>query len=347
VLATASLVLAACGGDEAGDSPSRADEGRKTGSPNRSQEGGGGATVSGRYRAFVALEDGDAVGVLGGPPWRLLRRIAVPRGPHNVAASPDGRYVAVSSPPAGRVTLIRTRTATVVARAVVAGRPHDVAFTPDGHRLWVTAESDRRLVKLSVPGGGRVFSRGTGGPPHDLDVYRREVWVTIDGSSAAEVRSAGAGRLLARAPLGIAPHDVAFEPRGRRVWLSNWSSSLLTVASVRSRRRLATLQVGTEPHHFAFGLGCLWASDNGGGALVRIDPDSRRIRGRTRLGPGPHHVAIAGNNVLVAVNGSGRVAAVSARGRLLRTLRMGAGPHGIAAVAITARASALRERSCR
>lgn len=90
--------------------------------------------------AYVALERADAVAALRGRPWRLVSRLRVPAGPHNVAASRDGGFVAVSSPPAEAVTIIDARRARVRARVRVAGRPHDVDFSPDGRFLWVTAE---------------------------------------------------------------------------------------------------------------------------------------------------------------------------------------------------------------
>jgi hypothetical protein len=56
------------------------------------------------FRAVVALEEADSVGILAGPPWRRVKRIRVARGPHNVDASPRGGVVAVTSPPADVVT---------------------------------------------------------------------------------------------------------------------------------------------------------------------------------------------------------------------------------------------------
>lgn len=281
-------------------------------------------------RVLVALERDGQVAVLGARPrWRVVRRVAVPAGPHNLAASAGLGLAAVTSPPADRVTVMNA-SGRIVARARVAGAPHAVAFVPGAAVLWVSAERANRLVALD-PRSGRVLRRvATGGPPHDLAVSPdgRELWATIDRSSAVEVRSASTGRLLRRPVLGGAPHDIAFAPGGRRVWLSNFASGLLTVASAGGRR-LAAVRAGTEPHHFAFGLGRLWASDNGGGVLLRIGPGSRRVLGRVRVGAAPHHVAIAAGDVLVAVNGTGRVAVAARSGRLRFTLPVGSGPHGI------------------
>jgi DNA-binding beta-propeller fold protein YncE len=156
--------------------------------------------------------------------------------------------------------------------------------------------------------------------------------VTIDGSPAVEERDARSGRLVAVRRPGGMPHDIAFRPRGDEVWLSNWRSGTLTVASSRSGRALARIAAGAEPHHFAFGLGAVWASDNGGGSLVRIEPATRRVLRRASVGPAPHHVAVAGRHVLVAINGTGRLAVVSWRGRVIRSVAVGGGPHGIAAL---------------
>ena len=263
------------------------------------------------YIAYVALERAGQVAVLRDRPWRLASRLRVSAGPHNVAASPDGRYVAVSSPPADVVTIIDARQMRVRARVRVAGRPHDVDFSGDGRLLWVTAERANRLLLVSVTTGRIVRSMAASGPPHDLAVDHRRgrLWVTIDGSSAVEVRAASTGRLLHRPTLGAAPHDVGFAAGYGSVWLSNWNSGSLTVVDAASRRVRARVRVGVEPHHFAAGAGALWVSDNAGGLLLRVDLRSGRVRERARVGSAPHHVAVAGEDVLVAVHGHRRCCA--------------------------------------
>ena len=166
----------------------------------------------------------------------------------------------------------------------------------------------------------------------DVDARRDQLWVTIDGSSRVEVRNAATGRLVARPDLGVAPHDVVVAPNNSTIWFSNWSSGELTVVSLRSRRAAAHLRAGTGPHHFAFGLYGLWISVNAAGSVVTVDPAARRIVRSTEVGLAPHHIAVAGVLVLVAIHGRGRVAVVSRKGRLVDSIAVGDGPHGIAAV---------------
>lgn len=267
-----------------------------------------------------------------GPPWRLRRRTVVPRGPHNAAADPHGLSAAVTSPPADRVTILNPGGG--VRRSVrVQGSPHDVRYMPDGRRLWVTVEQGQRIVQLGAARGGIRRSVRVGGRPHDLAISPdgRRLWITIDGRRTVEQRDARSGRLIGIRRPGGMPHDLAFRGDDDEVWLSNWDSGSLTVASSRTGQPLAQVAAGAEPHHFAFGLGSVWATDNGGGELVRIAPGRRRVLSRTRVGREPHHVTVAGRAVLVAVNGTGRVAVASRRGRVVDVVRVGGGPHGIAA----------------
>lgn len=240
----------------------------------------------------------------------------VPAGPHNVVASATLGLAAVTSPPADRVTVLDAG-GRIRFRAPVAGSPHDAVFARRGGRdlLWVSAERAGKLVALDARTGRVVRSRRTAAAPHDLAASPDgRLWVTLDGTGAVEIRHAATGALLRRPRVGGAPHDVAFAPDGRQVWLSNWNSSALTVAT-GGGTRIGSLQAGAEPHHFSFGLGRLWASDNGAGRLLRVDPSRRRVVGGTPVGPAPHHVAV-----------------VAPDGRRLRVVAVGAGPHGIDAL---------------
>jgi hypothetical protein len=337
LVAPALLTLAtvpglSCGGDGApqrDEDPPQVDEPRAQ--PAEREE----AQVE--HRAFVALEGEDAVAVVAGPPWRVIRRVSVPAGPHNVVASRDGRHVAVTSPPGEATTLLRAPGGRVTAEVPIPGGPHDADFNPVGTRLWVAAEDGQRLVKLSVASGEVVGERSATGPPHDLAVSPdgEELWVTLGRVPIVEVRSAEEGRLLERPDLGEAPHDLIFEPEGGRIWFSNWTSGRLTVADAEERDAADRVEAGRVPHHFAFGAGCLWVSDHADGYVARFDPGSPPdLVGRTNVGGELHHVAAAGRYILVAEHDRGELAVLSPRGEVRDRLRVGAGPHGVAAITV-------------
>ena len=67
---------------------------------------------------------------------------------------------------------------------------------------------------------------------------------------------------------------------------------------MKALRAPAALVVCPAPHHFAFALGCLWASDNSGGRVLRLEWRRVRVRRRVRLGAAPHGIAVVGPNAV-------------------------------------------------
>jgi hypothetical protein len=96
-----------------------------------------------RFTVFVALEQADRVAVVNGPPWHVVHRVRVPAGPHNLIASPNDNYVAVTSPPAGAVSIFDARSGRLIRSVRVGGYPHDVVFGAASRALWVTAGARR------------------------------------------------------------------------------------------------------------------------------------------------------------------------------------------------------------
>src|SRR5687767_9626487 len=82
--------LAACGADQRDQAQQdRPSAGTATRPATRPSAAAPGAPRS--VRAVVALERENAIAVIAGPPWRVLRRFPAPAGPHNTAVSRDGR----------------------------------------------------------------------------------------------------------------------------------------------------------------------------------------------------------------------------------------------------------------
>jgi hypothetical protein len=111
-----------------------------------------------RFMVFVALEQANRVAVVQGPPWHVLRRVRVPSGPHNLVASRNGNYIAVTSPPAGAVSIFDARSGRLLRSVRVSGYPHDAVFGATSRTVWVTAERAARLVELAIPSGRRLRS---------------------------------------------------------------------------------------------------------------------------------------------------------------------------------------------
>jgi DNA-binding beta-propeller fold protein YncE len=298
--------------------------------------GGGSAATAPRTLAYVALEGEGRVAVVDVGRGRMLARIPVPAGPHNLTASGDGRVVVVTSPPAGRITIIDGRRFGVLRTIGGFRSPHDVKLSPDGRTVYVVDEG-RGTLDVVDTASGRLLRRlpaGTGA--HDLaggDLG----WVT-HGPRVVPLELFDLGRRPRNpAPIGTldprgAAHDIVRAPDTADVFVTYWESGVVARIRTGGARVLWRRSVGTETHHLAFdGYSGrrLWVTDRAGRILLLSAGNGAVLR-RFRGCAGPHHVAVAtARRAVVACNTAGAVAVFDDRAGLVRTIAVGRGPHGI------------------
>lgn len=303
--------------------------------------GGGSAAAPQRTLAYVAVEGDDRVAVVDVGRGRVLARIPVPAGPHNLTASGDGRVVVVTSPPAGRIAVIDGRRFRVLRTVGGFRSPHDVKLSPDGRTVYVVDEG-RGTLDVVDTGSGRLRRRlPAGAGAHDL-AGGDLAWVT-HGPRAVPLELFDLGR-RPRDPsragaldAGGAAHDAVFAPDTADVFVTYWESG--TVARLRTGRRapLWRRSAGSVTHHLAFDVfdgQRLWVTDRAGRVLLLSARNGAVLR---RFGgcAGPHHVAVATpRRAAVACNTAGTVGIFDDRAGIVRSVAVGRGPHGIAAARV-------------
>lgn len=296
----------------------------------------GARPLGGTLVAFVAAEDADELVAVELPSGRVRASVRVARGPHNVAATfADGRFVVVTSPPAGRVTLVDGRSLRVRHVFRGFGYPHDVEL--DGAHAWITDERRGQVVVLDLV-RRRVVARVAVGPrPHDLAVGdvvavthgRRTGYVTLLSSNPRRPR------VLGRVAVRRGPHDISHAPDTATFYVTYWDSPYLGAVDARRRRLLFRRRIGTMPHHVQFDYYTgqdVWVTDHGTGRLFLVAARTGRVRRSFAGCPGAHHVAInhprAVTRAVVACHDAGTIVALS--GLRLRPIRVARGPHGVA-----------------
>src|SRR5947209_7548620 len=143
----------------------------------------GSLSAAGAPKVYVGLFKDDAVAVIDTAQNKVVSTISVPKGPHGLVMTPDGRKVYVSSDGASTASVIDTATDRRVSRIAVGTNPRGPAISADGSR-----------VPLS---GWRQRDRGTGHdhqPGHHAGPGRRiAALCTLHAR-----RSLGAGRCAGR-----------------------------------------------------------------------------------------------------------------------------------------------------
>ncbi len=285
--------------------------------------------------AFVSTEDASQLVGVDLRAQRVVARIPVARGPHNVAAW--GRSVLVTSPPAGRVTLVDALTKRVRHVFGGFGYPHDVEFDPVRRYAYVTDERRGELVVLDLR-KLRVARRvAVGAGAHDLAVSPdgSRVWVT-HGPSGTALRIVDTSRPAGARVVGSVPtpgaHDLEFSPDGLYVWVTYWNSAVVGKFEAIAERLGVQKRVGTLIHHVQMGLRDeVWLTDHEAGRAYAVSGRTGNVV-RTLSGcAGAHHVAVGGGlSVVVACHDSGALALYDQRTWRRTLVRVGAGPHGVA-----------------
>ena len=290
-----------------------------------------------------------------------VARIPVGDGPHEAAASPDGRVVVVTNygqtTPGNSLSVIDVATAQVVRTVVVDPyqRPHGLQFL-DQRRVVVTAEAQASVLIVDVVGGRIDKVMATGQRVSHMVAAspgRGRAFVANIGSGSVSVLDLRDGAAVAHIPTGQGAEGVDVSPDGREVWVSNRGADTLSVIDAGSLQPLASLAAPGFPIRVRFDPAGARAfvtvpRDD---ALLVFDRSSRVLERRIGLPAaavqtegrllgamfGRSTVPIgvvtdgAGRRVYVAQANADQVAEFDAAdGRLLRTLPSGREPDGLA-----------------
>lgn len=294
---------------------------------------------------LVVLDKADAEATLVDlATLRIVKRLPTGVGPHEVAATGDGRWAFVAnygtgSVPGHTLTVLDLGSRTV-ARTIELGaylKPHGIAVSRDSERLWVTSEATAAVLELRAATGAvtRVWPTGQQ-QSHMLAVSRdeRSLYVAniVSGSSTridlatGDVRSIGTGA-------GAEGIDVT--PDGSQVWVANREANTISVVDARANVVRATLGSGAQPIRVRFTPdgAQAWVTNSGASTVDVFQVTTRRRLATLLVGGTPIGIAISpdGRRAYVANTAGDRVTVIDARmRRVLGSFATGREPDGLA-----------------
>lgn len=289
-------------------------------------------------KVYVGLFKEDAVAVLDPAARRVVSRIPVPRGPHGLVVTPDGRKVYVSSDGASTVSVIDTATDRVVGAVEVGPNPHGLAVSADGRHVLVSAWGAGEALVIDTA-TDRVTTRVAVARAHNgafsPDGRTAYVGSQQQGATALVVIDLARGAERARVPLERTPRALDASPDGRWLYYTVAGDDAVQVLDTATNQPAGRIPVGASPHHAPFtadGRRALVPSQ-GPGELAVVDVATARVSGVVTVGKTPHWVAASsdGRLAFVANEASGDVSIVDLETRaVLATVAVGEGPRKIA-----------------
>lgn len=314
-----------------------------------------------KLRVFIASESTDSVVVLEGAPdgqYAQVGKIPVGRLPHQMAVSPDGKFVAVNNRMAATTSVIDAVTMKEVARIPVGKQPHGIIWSPDSKTLFIAHERDNFISRFEAGTWKSIGPLMVGVPQHVLvfnSARPNELWFTVTNSNEKDHLRVYdlETKKVTRVQVDDV-HDAYFTPDGSEIWTS--SSGFLEKPSDRmvihdplTKKVKQELRLpGRYPFHtlkaFQDGVyhpenqGVMVLSDHIGPSLVWMDWRERRILGETKLGGHPFHSTYdpEGSRLLVTTNIDGMVNVIDMKTRQVVQKLPVTKAHGIVSVGIAA-----------
>ena len=217
--------------------------------------------------------------VLSAATGEVLATLPTGEGPHEVAASHDGRWALVSNygvrgKPGNSITVID------VARHAVARtielrdyqRPHGMAFLPGDSQFVVTSEVAKAILLVDFRTGNVVRAMPTNGRgSHMLAVSaagdRMVTGDISDNAMSVLTLNGGEPRVI---PVAHQPEGITIAPDGNSAWVGSNRDGVVLVVDTRSSTVLDTLR--------GFGLPYRLAISADGRRAVITDPVKGTIR---------------------------------------------------------------------
>jgi DNA-binding beta-propeller fold protein YncE len=341
------LVLAGCGSGQPA-TPAHAARTKRplhtntsTGAAATSATGGGSApAVLPGPQALVTDEAQNRVLVVDLPSGHLVRWVALPPDPEDIATTGNGGVVVVVSTRSGKVIVLDRATLRRLETFGGFDQPHIVSISPDDQYAYVTDDASGTLtaIRLDDLKVTRTLSVGAGAHHMAFSPDERRVWVALGesarvitvvstvikpaGASSSAVVDPGRPHVVGHFDPGFLVHDLAFSPDGRQVWITSASGPDVTAFAARTRRAEFRVPVGPPPQHLAFAGAYVYATSGYGSTIERIDAANGRVADRAMSPYGSFELATADGYVATVSLLQGTIAIYTPALKLLRVAHL-------------------------
>jgi YVTN family beta-propeller protein len=299
---------------------------------------GAGASFAAGPKVYVGLFKDDAVAVIDTTQNRVVTTIPVPKGPHGLVVTPDGRKVYVSSDGASTVSVIDTASDKIAASIEVGANPHGLAMSQDGRRVLVSAFGTNRSLVIDTA-TDRVVGEVAVPQVHNgtlsADGSRAYVASQKQGEAAIVILDLKTMTRAGAVPLDKTPRALDLSPDGKRLYFTLAGVNAVQVLDTATNQVVAQIPVGASPHEAPFTADGRWALavSQGPGEIGVLDMSSGTVAATVTVGKLPHWVTSTsdGGTAYVTNEGSNEVSVVDlAKRTVIATIPVGNAPRKIA-----------------
>jgi len=277
---------------------------------------------------------------------KVIARIPTGEGPHEIAASSDGKLAVVTNygakDPGHSLSVIDLVAQKEIHRVDLGplGRPHGILFADGG--FYFTAELNKLIARYDPATNKLDWVLGVGQNRTHMLVrtkYLNEFFTSnVDSGTvtAIEKSSDPSGWKETNIPVGKAVEGIDSSPDDKEVWAANAGDGTVSIIETATSKVIQTFDARTKhSNRLKFTPDGKFAliSDPATNELVIVDTASRTITKMLNVGRGPGGILIVpdGSRAYVAMAGDNAVAIIDLHKlELAGQIPTGQGPDGLA-----------------
>jgi YVTN family beta-propeller protein len=289
--------------------------------------------------------DGEIV-VIDPATFQIVRRFKSGSSPEHVAPAWDGRRLYVNNMTANKLTVIDPRTGLPTGESIVTPSPYNLYFTPDGTRAIVVEdmlhgapqdENGLRFYRGDLTGSALGFLPIPYAGADHLDFSADGKSLILSCEFSGWVVSVDVATMSIKRKLFVGgfPTDVRLAPNGRDVYVANQQRNGVDVIDADTLEYRQFIKLGKGAHGLALSrdASSLFVTNRLAGSLSVIDIATNRVAATWTIGGTPDMIAVSadGGQLWISNRYSGSVSVISRwTGDVLKVIKTGAGPHGLA-----------------
>jgi PQQ-dependent catabolism-associated beta-propeller protein len=274
--------------------------------------------------------------------------------------APSGELAYVTNEDGQNLTVIDTRTDSVVATIPVGTRPRGVKVSPDGRTVYVALSGspkcpptmpDEECEKLKADKSKdgiaevdvasrkvrRVLPGGSDPEQFDISSDGKRLYISNEDAGSASIVDVQKGTIDTTVKVGAEPEGVRISPDGKIVYVTAESDTSIRVLDAATGAVKARIKVDRRPRDVAFTPDGkrAYATAEVGGTVSVIDVPANRVIATIKLPPDakPMGVRVSpdAQRVYVATGRGGTVEVIdAATNKIVGSIKVGQRPWGIA-----------------
>jgi YVTN family beta-propeller protein len=276
----------------------------------------------------VTAETENRLLVVDLPSGRVIRRIAVPPDPEDLATDGTGGVIVVVSSAAGQVSLLSADSFRPLRVLGGFKSPHIAAIAPDDQHAYVTDDVRGTLTAIDLANLRVASTIQVGAGAHHLsfDPWQSQAWVALGESATTiviiDTSDYDRPRVIGHFDPGFPVHDVEFPPDAPQAWVTSSGGPDASVFNPANRKLLFRVPVGPPPQHVAFDGAYAYLTSGYGGRIEQVDAATGRVLARVASPYGSFELAAGDGYVVTSSLLRGTLAIYTAKLRLLRVVHL-------------------------